>query len=649
MIDGAWFGIHEGLTQIALVEDFYLNGKAVNTITSKGLAYREDTIDLGGGRKMMLPTPDWREPLVSFVHESKGDFLLTLLNYHQTEDAFVQISGTPLKQRYLINPVDKTYQMSSADGVAVVHVGKESPVLLIATANQAKTRGLQLIKDNTVQTDFQTVKDAYLKANRQSKIALGTVGAVTTSYNEIQFAETAQICLQVKTPEQTLWFGPTGGRVYDWQAKEMRGFVEKNDPKGGFAMDLLWLPDGARWSGDENGKMTLASCRNNGQEAIVVYEGAFTRGLPGVTIRKTYRVPASGTTLHIEITLRNGRVDETPVILSYWAHNVLAVAEMHCITDSLTHAFQKGQSAIFTAKDLPSEFKSHVISPNQITGTSGSVYAEFFPDRQAGLVFQLPENFMNVYRWSSPNREMCGSEWMSQPISLRAGAETDLKFSITAVPKATAQSLRKLLTPVGRPAAVPAKATDPENLLSCTFDKLNNGQLPDDYTLETMGENPDGAVISTEKDDSGAVAVRIDMSKESSAQINTARVSRLEPGKEYLLTVQVKIDRMQHYGNWYKDPRGVRIYVYGIDNRHVWLAIWGNGSTDGWITGFLPFSTAQAGELANPNVFFRCFNMTGTVRFRNPMILERPAGVEIKPGFELADGTRVMGSGLQLK
>ena len=79
------------------------------------------------------------------------------------------------------------------------------------------------------------------------------------------------------------------------------------------------------------------------------------------------------------------------------------------------------------------------------------------------------------------------------------------------------------------------------------------------------------------------------------------------------------------------------------------LAVYGEGSTKGWITGILPFSTEKVRELATPNVLLRCYNMTGTVRFRTPMILKKPAGIDMRRSFELADGTEVFSAHLQLR
>ena len=84
--------------------------------------------------------------------------------------------------------------------------------------------------------------------------------------------------------------------------------------------------------------------------------------------------------------------------------------------------------------------------------------------------------------------------------------------------------------------------------------------------------------------------------------------------------------------------------------KHTWLAIHGEGSTDGWVTGLLPFPREDMRkQFAIPNVLLRCYNMAGTVRFREPMILRQPPGTAVQPSFERADGTQVFGGKLQLR
>ncbi len=643
--DASWFGIHEGLARIAMVEDFYLDGSGVDTIEMRGLAYREETVDLGH-RTLVQSAPDWRATLLTFAHELDGEYALTLLNYHLSEDAFVRLSAPALSNLFLANPVEAVYQVLDDQGVGVVRVAKESPGLWIATKDKARIQGCRKIEAATVEAEFATARDAFLAANTKSEIALGTVQDITVAYGLTEFGGEERVTLDIRTPTQSISFGPSGGRVYDWAVEGMDKFVGRDGfGTDGMVMDMLWLPASARWSGDETQELTLVECTNDGREARVVYEGRLKTGFPGIRLRKTYRVPATGTSLSVDVSLRNERVDQTPAKLAYWSHSVLDCERTHFIGRELTHETGRGVTTILVADGLPQEMQPDVLMPDKVIGATGRAYAEYFPNSQSGLIFRLPASFMNVYRWSATGKPVCGSEWMSRPLSIPAGTSTALAFSITAVPEATSDSLR---------AALAEETTETGaggSLLPYGFAKLGEDGLPSDWRIRATGENADAAKITTEQDETGAPVVRVEIPREASVYVDTAKRTRLDPDGDYMLVVQIRVEDLHYTGNWYKRPAGIRIYVYGTNDKHRWLAVHGDGSTDGWVTGVLPFPMPDEvrPQFASSNVLLRCYNMTGTVLLRNPMILRRPPGVDIQNSFELEDGTQVFGGQLQLR
>jgi len=405
------------------------------------------------------------------------------------------------------------------------------------------------------------------------------------------------------------------------------------------------LPEKARWSGDEVKEMSLARCDNDGHEAQVVYETALSNGFPGIKLRKTYRVPVQGTSVTVEIDLFNERVDQTPATLAYWGHNVLPVARTTFVGDSIVHETGKGLTTIFPARDLPEDLKPYVLMPDRIVGSTGTAYAEFLPELRAGLVFRLAPDLMTVYRWSAGTRMQCGSEWMTQPFSIPAGTTKSLAFSITVVAETTPESLRERLL------AEDTGTSGPRNLLACRFGQLGDDSLPAQYKITKTGVHAQQAVVSTETDASGTVVVKAQIPREASVYIDSAKRTRLDADADYLLTVQVKVDDLRYTGNWYKKPAGIRIYAYGLKDKHTWLAIHGEGNTDGWVTGVLPFPQNEdvRQQFAAPNVLLRCYNMTGTVRFREPMILKQPPGAKVQRSFQREDGTHVFGGQLQLR
>lgn len=440
--DAALLGIHEGLTRVALVEDFYFDGKPVENISIQGIPYRETKIK-AGDKIIELFAPDWRPVLLSFVHELNDEYLLSILNYHKDEDAFVKISSPVLKNFYLADPVNKVYSVCDDNGQAVVRVKHETPDLWIATKDRNRIAGYKRIEPGTIESQLKNAREKYLKANRVGNVRLGKVGDIDIAYDQVQFGGDPKICLRVSTSTQSLCFGDNGGRLYDWTVKGMPTFISgETYTSDGFGMDLLWLPESARFSGDKTQTMRLVKCENNGKEARVVYEGEFKQGLAGVTFQKEYVVPAVGSSMTGIITLKNNRA--MPVTLSYWQHNVLCDPKAFFISGN-EPICQKIPTSVFPAKNLPEEFNKHIVDPNKIAGTTDASYAEYFPETKSGLIFHLPENFLVVYRWCNPVRGKRSSEWMSQPLSLSSGETEILKYSITAVPDTTPDVLRSML------------------------------------------------------------------------------------------------------------------------------------------------------------------------------------------------------------
>jgi hypothetical protein len=643
--DATWFGIHEGLRRIAPVEEFYLDGQPAAGVTLAGVPYREEKIALGN-RTLDHFAPDWRASLITFAHEFKGEQLLTLLNYHQAEDCFVRVTAPALRNRYLVNSQAGVFQVLDSQGEALVRVGQGSPGQWLVTANRARVARLRRIEAATVQKEYAAARQAFLASSTKSEVQLGTTGDLTVAYAMTPFGGQERVTLQVKTPTQTIAFGPSGGRVYDWQVKGMAPFVAGDTfGQDGLIMDMLWLPASARWSGDEVAEMTLVGCTNSGREVTVTYEGALKKGLPGVVLRKTYRIPAAAPTLEVEVTFRNERVDAEPVKLAYWSHNVFKMDIAHYFGPQMTHETPKGDTTIWPAEGLPAELRPEIYMPQNIISTTGPVYAEYFPQSKSGLIMRLPENFLNVYRWSHYGKPMCGSEWMSRPLSLGAGASETLRFSLTAVPEATPEKLQ---------AAVAAQASAPAgegNLLPFGFGKLNEQGLPVGWKVNSRGANPPAVQVTAAPDETGETVVKMTMAQEASVDLDLAQPARFDPAGDYMLVVQMKVEDLHHTGDWYGRPAGLRLYVYGQNDKHVWLAVHGAGSTKGWVTGVLPFpgSDAVRPHFAHSRVLLRCYNMTGTVSFRNPMIVRRPAGLDIRASFTLEDGTQVSSGALQLR
>jgi hypothetical protein len=438
--DGALFGIHEGLARIALVEDFYFEGQPVDTVSVSGIPYREKTIDLGS-RKLTFYAPDWRPVLLSFVHRLKTDYLVTILNYHAEQDAFVEIRSPELKNHFLVDPVEKVYCVCDEAGRAVVRVGSESPALWIATTDAARTADCRRIDPAAIRSQLEFAKKQYLKTNPEGEVQTGQTGSIRIEYDQIDFNGMPSTCLRVKTPSQTIFFGESGGRIYQWRVPDVPFPAKLNDQSSdGIGMDLLWLPENGRWSGDEVAPMILTLCQNDGRSARVVYEGEFKKGYPGIKLRKAYTVPATGTTLTVDVTLINTL--SGPAKLSYWQHNMFHASTFDFIVAGAAPFRVASGHFIAPARDLPESLRPYVLAGGTAIPPTDPVFAQYFPDSRAGLVFRLPKEFMNIYFCSSPKQSFSTSEWMSRPLTIPAGRSRTLRYSMTAIPGTSVEALR---------------------------------------------------------------------------------------------------------------------------------------------------------------------------------------------------------------
>lgn len=202
-----------------------------------------------------------------------------------------------------------------------------------------------------------------------------------------------------------------------------------------------------------------------------------------------------------------------------------------------------------------------------------------------------------------------------------------------------------------------AKAEQAGNLLSHTFEDLGSDGLPSDWGFQVRGENPGSASVSVVKEEAGNVVVAR-MPEEASIWLELPerpeegswpRLS-LDAEKDYMLVLELKVEDMFYTGSWFRRPAAINFGVYGTAGKHVWMAVHGEGDTDGWVTAVLPFPPEEdRSNYERYRVLIRCNNMTGTVYFRNPMIIERPSLLGDDRFFEREDGSIVKGNQLQLR
>lgn len=427
--DAVMFGVHDGLTRIALVEDFYFDGKIAQNVTIAGAPYHQERIDVGG-RTIDLQGPNWPAVLFTFAHELNGECLITVLNYHEDEDAFVNVSSPRFAGMYLVDPVNKKYYTCDADGSAMVLVEKQLPVMLIATSSASRIEGCDAVDAARIKIGFEAAQRKHLSSNPQGSAKLGEVGNIKIAYELVNFGGEEHVCVAISNPLQSVKLNPSGGRIFDWVVNGMEHFVSKESySTDGWGMDLLWMPQHARWSGDETEPMELVLCDNDGRHARIVYEHELSRSMPGLILRKEYAIPADKAAVHVAVTLRNERQGEATV--SYWQHNSLATAAATFAAPNFL-TYDKQQTSVFVAEDLGDDLQRYVVEPGRIISATGADYSEVFSAESASMTFRLPDDFMAIYRWCDAGRGRRSTEWMSKPVTIQPAQSHTWRFSMKA-------------------------------------------------------------------------------------------------------------------------------------------------------------------------------------------------------------------------
>jgi hypothetical protein len=142
--------------------------------------------------------------------------------------------------------------------------------------------------------------------------------------------------------------------------------------------------------------------------------------------------------------------------------------------------------------------------------------------------------------------------------------------------------------------------------------------------------------------------LHIDMPQENSIIDLRSKGVEIKPGKKYLLSMQVKIEKLLF--------RNVKsffiVYMYNqSNNKHTFLRFSGSGSSSGYLTVQLPFESDRilGGKLeSHPIVMLKLENLSGKFAFRNFTLIELPQNADLKRGVISSDGKMHTGSGFRV-
>jgi len=106
--------INDAFSKIASLEKFFFKGKRKdNFISVRGIPEVIKSIKGYTGKKISVELPDWSKVLLFKVHQYRGDYLVSIFNYHPDKKAIAKISFPHLKKErgswYLYEPLSKKF------------------------------------------------------------------------------------------------------------------------------------------------------------------------------------------------------------------------------------------------------------------------------------------------------------------------------------------------------------------------------------------------------------------------------------------------------------------------------------------------------------------------------------------------------------
>ena len=641
------YGLYRGAALVAPFVRFFQKGRPAEEIELTALPFHEKRVKVGD-TTIDLSTPQWANFTVLRVCELGGEYALAMLNYSKSTDMFVSVSAGNLKKNYcLVNPAARSYieahgeQELSPETLAAgvcVKVPANSAGLWLLTPEIGEAGDYAAVRSETVWETFRRRRDESGKGPGASRTDLGRKGKIETGYRNLRVADAELPCLFVKTDNQEFSFTMSGGRILEWKSENSDNFVKhKNIRSDGFCMDLLWVPASGRWSGDEIADMRIERCENNGRDLTLTFAGVMHSALSGIRIEKTYRIRARRPGIDVSIRLLN----ENPApysLISYWNHNVMNASGEDCEFIIIGEDGKRVDAAAKIAAYANIDGKTadtKWIPESMLKGRSSSVFGVYVPARRLGLVFELPEDFLMVHRWS--DRHQNNPEWMERPLQVPCGGEMEVDFSIAPFVNTGIGDFTRSVNRQNR-----------QNLFVHGFSGLAAGEVPARYLTLIEGEDSVAADDEVFFGDRGP-SVRMESKTFGELNLDSPFLEFMEAGKSYLLTLKVKVNDMRLKGHWWTERCGFWVRVYDTkSDKQTWCNLGGNGSTDGWVTVMLPF---KHDELAHGTyrLLFRCKDMTGMVWIQDPVVIEIPEGVDMERSFVLSDGRTVVGSHLTLK
>lgn len=148
--------------------------------------------------------------------------------------------------------------------------------------------------------------------------------------------------------------------------------------------------------------------------------------------------------------------------------------------------------------------------------------------------------------------------------------------------------------------------------------------------VKKYGEN---TRIKINENDGGG-ELNIEAARQDTVYLDMDKPMILEKSK-YLFSIDIKAENVAQKEN----KRCLIVYIYGNGDRHIWGAFQGSGSTKGWVNLLIPFDTNKDEHLDSIRLYIRCYDMSGILKFKNPMLVKLPESLNLKTQLRREDQT----------
>jgi hypothetical protein len=469
-LDGAYLhAIQAAMAEIARAESWFRHGTHDDTaVRAEGLPDRE-RLYRQDGRERLTRDPDWAPHLRHLAWRQADSLLAVVFNLHPSRAAAVRLSvaTAPPGAGLTVEDLSTGHclargsarawgasELASGLGLSIPPLGTRFILVRAARAEDAVAPA----------DDAQAVLDDWQRRFRREEVREENVTAAGIRILAGTDADAGGLVIQ--TPTQELVLAPDlGGRIRRWNAGGVT-FVAPTGAKGdGAAVDLVWAPEKARWSGDEDAACEVRSrgLREGAAEVVLEREWAGSPLLGGLRLRKTFRIAADRPEIRLQIDLENrGEAERT---VAFWMHHVLQPgrealqrsghgALFGCPllvpwVDGVREVRGPGGDSVFTvsaAGDLPDGAAS-ALRQRAVGALVGNRIAVLGPEAGVVLTF-VRDQVSQVYSWRG---EPPTTEWMYTPARLAPGASWTTTVSLLALPGAAPAEVARVLREEQKP------------------------------------------------------------------------------------------------------------------------------------------------------------------------------------------------------